>query len=109
MQAALAILVALAAFFALAGALGVWLMRDVYQKLHYLTLPCSVSVWLLCAAMFVGEKQKQAGAKVVLVGLVLFFMNAVVTQATARAAWVRKDGQWPPREPPPPAPPEAKG
>ncbi|HEY5678168.1 MAG TPA: monovalent cation/H(+) antiporter subunit G [Myxococcales bacterium] len=108
MQAALAILVGLAVFFALAGALGVWLMRDVYQKLHYLTLPCSISVWFLCAAMFVAEKQKQAGAKVVLVGLVLFFMNAVVTQATARAAWVRKDGQWPPREPPPPAPEEAR-
>ncbi|HET7787676.1 MAG TPA: monovalent cation/H(+) antiporter subunit G [Myxococcales bacterium] len=108
MHAAVAVLLALTAFFALAGALGVWLMGDVYQKLHYLTLPCSVSVWFLSAAVFVGEKQKQAGAKVVLIGLVLFFMNAVVTQATARAAFVRKDGQWPPRQPPP-APPEAKG
>ena len=103
MQATLTALVALAAFFALAGALGVWLMRDVYQKLHYVALPCSVSAWLLCAAIFVGEKQKQAGAKAVLIALVLFFMNAVVTHATARAAWVRKDGQWPPREPPPEA------
>ena len=25
-------------------------------------------------------------------------MNAVVTQATARAIWVRRDGQWPPRK-----------
>jgi monovalent cation/proton antiporter MnhG/PhaG subunit len=107
MHAAVATLGALAAFFALAGALGVWLMRDVYQKLHYLTLPCSISVWFLCAAMFVGEKQKQAGVKVVLISLVLFFMNAVVTQATARAAWVRKDGRWPPQKAPPPAPPEA--
>ncbi len=108
MHVAVAVLVALTALFALLGAVGVWLMRDTYQKLHYLTLPCSVATGFLCVAMFVGEKQKQAGGKVVLISAVLFLMNAVVTQATARAAWVRKDGQWP-REPPPPAPPEAKG
>jgi monovalent cation/proton antiporter MnhG/PhaG subunit len=98
-----------AVVFALLGALGVWLMDDAYEKLHYLTLPCSISVWFVSAAVFIGEKQKQAGLKVLLVGLTLFFMNAVVTQATARAVWVRKDGQWPPRKPPPDAPPEARG
>jgi hypothetical protein len=38
---------------------------------------------------------------VALVALVLFLMNAVVTQATARAVWVRKEGRWPPARPPP--------
>jgi monovalent cation/proton antiporter MnhG/PhaG subunit len=109
MTIAVDVLVALAAFFALVGALGVWLMRDPYQKIHFITLPCSVSAWLIAAAVLVGEKQKQAGVKVVLIALVLFAMNGVVTQATARAMWVRADGRWPPRKPPPPAPPEAKG
>ena len=102
------VLVGLAVFFSLAGSLGVWLMRDPYQKIHYITLPCSVSAWLIAAAVLIGEKQKQAGLKVALIALVLFAMNAVVTQATARAAWVRSEGQWPPRQAPPP-PPEAKG
>jgi hypothetical protein len=68
-----------------------------------------VSAWLIALAVLVAEKQKVAGLKVVLIALVLFFMNAVVTQATARAGWVRAEGQWPPRKPPPPPPPEEKG
>ena len=106
MRAAAETLLALGVFFSLIGALGAWLMRDAYQKLHYITLPCSVSAWLIAAAVLIAEKQKQAGLKVVLIALVLFFMNAVVTQATARAGWVRTEGCWPPRQPPPPPPPE---
>ena len=34
-----AALLAIAVAAALIGALGVWLMRDAYQKLHYITLP----------------------------------------------------------------------
>jgi monovalent cation/proton antiporter MnhG/PhaG subunit len=107
MHAVVVTLIALAVFFSLAGTLGVWAMRDPYQRLHYLTLPCSISCWLVAAAVLVGEKQKQAGVKVVLIAIVLFAINAVVTQATARAAWVRVDGQWPPRNAPPP--PETGG
>ena len=36
-----------------------------------------------------------------LAAVVLFAMNAVVTQATVRAIWVRDEGRSPPREPPP--------
>jgi monovalent cation/proton antiporter MnhG/PhaG subunit len=90
------VLLSLAVFFALAGAAGMWLMRDPYQRLHYLTLPCSVSSGLLTIAVLLYEPQKQAAAKVALVALVLFAMNAVVTQATARAVWVRREGHWPP-------------
>jgi monovalent cation/proton antiporter MnhG/PhaG subunit len=95
------ILLSLAVFFAVAGAVGMWLMRDPYQRLHYITLPCSVSSGLLTLAVLLHEPQKQAAAKVALVALVLFLMNAVVTQATARAVWVRKEGHWPPARPPP--------
>jgi monovalent cation/proton antiporter MnhG/PhaG subunit len=109
MRAAADVLIGLAVFFCLVAALGTWLMRDAYQKLHYITLPCSISAPLIAAAVLISEKDKVAGVKVVLIALVLFFMNAVVTQATARAGWVRAEGQWPPRQPPPPPPPEAKG
>jgi len=108
MQVFSAALIALAVFFCLAGAVGMLLMRDPYQRLHYMALPCSVSAWLVATAVIVAEKQKRAGLKVVLIAAVLFAINAVVTQAIARAAWVRSEGQWPPREAPPRAPPEAK-
>lgn len=95
------ILLALSVFFAVIGAIGMWLMRDPYQRLHYITLPCSVSSGLLTVAVLLHDPQKQAAAKVALVALVLFLMNGVVTQATARAVWVRKEGCWPPEKPPP--------
>jgi len=108
MQAAVSVLIALAVFFSLVGAIGLWQMRDPWQRLHYLALPCSLCAWLIAFAVLLSEKQKQAGVKVLLVALVLFANNAVVTQATARAIWVRSKGQWPPREPPAPPPTEAK-
>ncbi len=108
MQVVTAALIALAVFFSLVGTLGVWAMRDPYQRLHFLALPCSVSGWLIAAAVLVGEKQKQAGVKVLLIAIVLFAINAVVTQATARAAWVRANGRWPPRRSLPRPQPEAR-
>jgi multisubunit Na+/H+ antiporter MnhG subunit len=108
MRAATDALIGLAVFVSLAGALGTWVMRDAYQKLHYITLPCSISAWLIAGAVLIAEKQKQPGLKVLLVALVLFFMNAVVTQATAHAGWVRSEGRWPPRKPPSPPPPEGR-
>ena len=104
-----AALLAIAVAAALIGALGVWLMRDAYQKLHYITLPCSVSSGLMVLAVLLHEPRKAAAGKVAIAALVLFAMNAVVTQATARAIWVRSEGRWPPHHPPPPAPPEARG
>jgi monovalent cation/proton antiporter MnhG/PhaG subunit len=98
-------LIGVAVVLCLIGALGMWAMRDAWQRLHYLALPCSVSGWLIAAAVLVLERQKQSGVKVLLIALVLFAINAVVTQATARAAWVRSDGQWPPKNPPPRPPP----
>jgi monovalent cation/proton antiporter MnhG/PhaG subunit len=104
MHALVIVLVAAAVVFCAIGALGVWRMRDAWQRLHFITLPCSVSAWLIAAAVLIAERQKQAGLKVLLVAIVLFAANAVATQATARAAWVRREGQWPPREAPGPPP-----
>ncbi len=93
-------LVWIAVAFALLGALGVWLMRDPYQRLHYITLPAVFSSLLVTVAVFLRDPQKQAGGKVALTALVLFAINSVVTHATARAAWVREHGCWPPEKPP---------
>jgi monovalent cation/proton antiporter MnhG/PhaG subunit len=83
---------------ALIGALGTWLMRDAWQRLHFLALPCGLSTGLISVAVFIDERQKAASCKVLLIGLLLFAVNAVLTHATARAAFVREHGEWPPRE-----------
>ena len=66
---------------ALAGAAGVWLMRNPYQRLHYLALPSGFSGLLVTIAVLLHDPQKQAALKVALTALALFAMNAVLTHA----------------------------
>ena len=92
-------LLGLAVGVALLSSIGVLAMRDPYQRLHFITPPASLSALCVTLAIFIGEKQKQAGGKAALVAFLLYFMNAVVTHATARAHFVREKGSWPPPEP----------
>ena len=75
------------------SAIGVAVMRDPLQKLHYIAPPASLGVLCIVMALFIGEQQKLAIGKAVLVAVLLFFMNAVITHATALAHYVR-----PPKE-----------
>ncbi|MFL5389694.1 MAG: monovalent cation/H(+) antiporter subunit G [Myxococcales bacterium] len=99
MKIAVDILLALAVVVALLSAIGVAAMRDPYQRLHFIAPPASLSALFVTAAILVGEKQKQAGGKAALVAFLLYFMNAIVTHATARAHFVREKGTWPPPDP----------
>ena len=98
------VLLVLACGLTLIGAAAVWRMRDPYQRLHYLALPCGLAAPLIVLAVLIHDPQKIAAAKVALAALVLFALNSVVTHATARAVWVREHGCWPPQTPPPPPP-----
>lgn len=91
-------LLGIAVAVALLSSVGLWLMRDPYQKLHFIAPPASLSALCVAIALFLGEKQKAAAGKGLLVAVLLYFMNAVITHATARAHYVREEGGWPPRE-----------
>jgi monovalent cation/proton antiporter MnhG/PhaG subunit len=93
------LLLAFAVFVALLSSIGLVAMRDPYQRLHYITPPTSLCALVVTIAIFLGEKQKQAGGKAALVAFLLYLMNAVVTHATARAHFVREEGKWPPPAP----------
>jgi len=93
------LLLAFAVFVALLSSIGLLAMRDPYQRLHYVTPPASLCALAVTIAIFLGEKQKQAGGKAALVAFLLYFMNSVVTHATARAHFVREKGEWPPPDP----------
>ena len=90
-------LVGAAVLVTLISALGVLVMRDPLQKLHYISPPATLGVSLIAAALFLGEPDPQAGAKAVFVALLLLGMNAVATHATARAARIRDHGTLTPR------------
>ncbi|MFC4453878.1 monovalent cation/H(+) antiporter subunit G [Deinococcus sonorensis] len=87
---AVSVLLTLGVVVAALCVVGVLVGRDVYQKLHYLGPVAPVSGVLIAAAVIVKEGLTQAGIKAALVALVLLVSGAVLTHATARAAFIRE-------------------
>jgi multicomponent Na+:H+ antiporter subunit G len=77
----------------LLSCLGVLVMRDAYDRLHY-TTPAAVVAPVAIAAVVLEERLSAAGIKAVLIALVLVLTNPVLGHATARAARIRELGQW---------------
>ncbi len=73
------------------------IIRDFYERLHYMASVTTVSAFALLAAIVVKEGWGQATLKTIIVVLVLLLINAVLTHATARAGRVRKLGHWSPQ------------
>jgi multisubunit Na+/H+ antiporter MnhG subunit len=76
--------------------LGVAVMKDLFEKLHYMGTVATIAAFTLLGAVLLQEGWGQAGTKMILICGVTFLMNAVLTHATARAARVRKLGHWTP-------------
>ncbi len=95
-HATAAVLCAAAVLLTLACALGVAVMRDPWQRLHYIAPPSTLGCALLAAAVAL-DAGGLAAVKPLLTMLLLTALNGVVGHALARAAWVRAHGGWPPR------------
>lgn len=80
-----ALLVLVAAAIALVSAVGMSLMRDPLQRLHFVTPPATLSAALVAVAFWMEEAHRAAAAKVSFAMLVLFLTSGVASQATARA------------------------
>ena len=85
------VLVGAAVLMNLLSAVGAMVMKDAYQRLHYLAPPSSLCPLLLTVALFIGEPDRQAGFKMLLVLMLVNAINGVVTHATARAARIRDE------------------
>jgi len=86
-------LLALGVGVTLLSCLGVLVMRDAYDRLHY-TAPAGVlAPPAIAAAVVLEERLSAAGIKAVLVALVLVATNPVLGHATARAARIRGRNQ----------------
>ncbi|HKU19710.1 MAG TPA: monovalent cation/H(+) antiporter subunit G [Terriglobales bacterium] len=78
--------------------LGIALMKNLFERLHYMATVSTVATVALLAAVVIEQGWGQAAIKMSLIVVVLFLMNAVLTHATARAARVRSSGHWQPAE-----------
>jgi multicomponent Na+:H+ antiporter subunit G len=97
-ELAVVVLLAFGVGVTLLSCLGVLVMRDPYDRLHY-TGPAAVLTPVAIAAAVVLEEQlSAAGIKALLIALVLVVTNPVLGHATARAARIRQFGEWRVRE-----------
>jgi multicomponent Na+:H+ antiporter subunit G len=78
----------------LACCVGVLVMRDAYDRLHYTAPATTIAPLAIAAAIVLEERLSAAGIKALLVALVLLVTNPVLTHATARAARIRELGEW---------------
>ena len=70
--------------------LGVLVMDDAYDKLHYLGPAAIVGPLAIAAAIVVRESLSQAGIKALLTAGLLIVASPVLSHATARSLYIRQ-------------------
>jgi multisubunit Na+/H+ antiporter MnhG subunit len=92
------VLLGLAVVIVAGASLGVLLMRDAYQKLHFVTPAALVAPFLVAVAVLVQMGLQENTGETC---LALFFMviaGPYLSHATIRAIRVREQGDWRPRK-----------
>jgi len=79
---------------ALLSSIALLVMKDLYERMHYLSPPATITIICFTAAVLVDKHFSQAGIKAIIIMVVLLFMNAILTHATARAARTRQFKRW---------------
>jgi multisubunit Na+/H+ antiporter MnhG subunit len=87
-------LLGLAVVLALASSLGVLVMRDAAQKLHYVAPLSAVVPVLTGLAVLVHAGWTAVSAQTWLAVLFLVLASPIVSHATVRSARIRTDGDW---------------
>jgi len=80
----------------LLSVLGMWRMRDPYQRMHFISAPAALSAACFTAAIFLQDGLKPEAFKALLTTLVLIGMNTAVTHAAARALRISETKEWSP-------------
>jgi monovalent cation/proton antiporter MnhG/PhaG subunit len=87
---AVAVLLAIGVGVELACCLGVLVMDDAHDKLHYIGPAAIIGPLAIAAAIVVRESFSQAGVKALLTAALLIVANPVLTHATGRALYIRR-------------------
>jgi monovalent cation/proton antiporter MnhG/PhaG subunit len=88
------VLLGLAVVVVLASSVGVLVMRDVYQKLHFVTPAALVAPVLVAVAVLVQKGYSENTVQTWLALLLLVIAGPFLTHATIRAARIRETGDW---------------
>jgi multicomponent Na+:H+ antiporter subunit G len=89
-----AVLLAVAVLAVLISCLGVLVMRDALDRLHFTAPAATIAPVFVAAAVLVEEPLSGAGVKAVIVAVLLVVTAPVLSHATARAARIREHGRW---------------
>jgi monovalent cation/proton antiporter MnhG/PhaG subunit len=87
---AVGVLLAVGVAIELACCLGVLVMRDAHDKLHYIGPAAILGPIAVAAAIVVRESWSQAGIKAVITVVLMIIANPVLTHATGRALYIRR-------------------
>jgi len=88
------ILLALGVAVTLLSCLGVLVMRNVFDALHYTAPASTIGALAIALSIVVEEGWAAASVKALIVFVLLVTTNPVLTHATARAARIRQFGHW---------------
>ncbi|HEU5200609.1 MAG TPA: monovalent cation/H(+) antiporter subunit G [Ktedonobacterales bacterium] len=88
------VLLALGVGIELLSCLGLLVMNNVFDRLHYVGPAATLGPIAIAGAVLLEEGISTAGLKAILIAVVLVGVGPIVTHATARAARVRQFGQW---------------
>ena len=77
----------------LVAVLGLCVMRNAYDRLHYVGL-AGFGGFLVAVAVVVRESFSLIGDKALLVGVVLVVAGPVLVQSSARSLLIRELGDW---------------
>jgi multisubunit Na+/H+ antiporter MnhG subunit len=90
------VLLALAVLVVASASVGVLVMRDAYQKLHFVTPAALVAPALVAAAVFVQAGLYENTGETLLALLFMVIAGPYLSHATVRAIRVREKGDWRP-------------
>ena len=89
-----AALLLMAGALTLACAIGVVLMRDSFDRLHFIGPASIFGPVLVAAAIVLEEALSTNGVKAIIASGLLVVTSPILTHATSRAARVRQYGHW---------------
>jgi multisubunit Na+/H+ antiporter MnhG subunit len=92
-QAIATVLLAFGVLIELFAVLGLVVMRDAFDRLHYVGL-AGYGALLIAIAILVRESWSLIGDKALATGAVLLFVGPVLVHTTARSFRTRKRGDW---------------
>jgi monovalent cation/proton antiporter MnhG/PhaG subunit len=87
------VLLALGVLLELFAVLGIVVMRDAFDRLHYVGL-AGYGALLIAVAILVRESWSLMGDKALATGAVLLLIGPVLVHTTARSFRTRKRGDW---------------